>query len=275
MPYIEVDGLPINVERYGMGPPVIMLHGFTGSRTSWYHVFRALQGEYTTLCVDLVGHGWSGSPLSVERYRMPRAVDDLVGFMRQSGFERAVWVGYSLGGRIALQLAVRHPEAVSALVLEGASPGLPTQEERAERAAADEALARRIETEGLDAFVEYWQSLPLWDSQKTRLSESQQLALYQQRIGQRAAGLANSLRGMGTGAQDWVGDRLGSLDVPVLLTAGRLDTKFSAIAEEMGRAIPGARVEIIEDAGHCAHLEQPVAFNAVLLDFLSGIRGRL
>jgi 2-succinyl-6-hydroxy-2,4-cyclohexadiene-1-carboxylate synthase len=184
-------------------------------------------------------------------------------------------VGYSLGGRTALQLAVQHPEAVSALVLEGASPGLATEQERADRVAADEALARKAEVEGVEAFIDYWQSIPLWDSQKTTLTEPQRVALRQQRLAQRATGLANSLRGMGTGSQAWVGDRLGELRVPVLLTAGRLDTKFSAIAREMGQQIPDARVEIIEDAGHCAHLEQPAAFNAVLLDFLRGTRGRL
>jgi 2-succinyl-6-hydroxy-2,4-cyclohexadiene-1-carboxylate synthase len=238
-------------------------------------VVKAIDTEFTTLSVDIIGHGWSGSPPTVDRYEMSRAVDDLVEMLHRIGFERAVWVGYSLGGRTALQLAVQHPEAVSALVLEGASPGLATEQERADRIAADEALARKLETEGLEAFIDYWQSIPLWDSQKTTLTEPQRVALRQQRLAQRATGLANSLRGMGTGSQMWVGDRLGNLGVPVLLTAGRLDTKFSAIAAEMAQAIPDARLEIIEAAGHCAHLEQPAAFNAVLLDFLRGIRARL
>ncbi len=275
MPHVDVDGLALNVDRYGMGPPVVLLHGFTGSRTSWYDSVRAIEGEFTTLSVDLIGHGWSGSPPAVERYEMSRAVADLVTMVRKIGFERAIWVGYSLGGRTALQLAVEHPDAVSALVLEGASPGLATPKECADRIAADEVLAQKVENEGVEAFIDYWQSIPLWDSQKTTLSEPQRVALRQQRLAQRATGLANSLRGMGTGSQAWVGDRLGGLNVPVLLTAGRLDTKFSAIAAEMARAIPDARLEIIEDAGHCAHLEQPAAFNAVLLDFLRGIRGRL
>jgi 2-succinyl-6-hydroxy-2,4-cyclohexadiene-1-carboxylate synthase len=275
MPHVDVDGLVLNVDRYGMGPPVVLLHGFTGSRTSWYDVVKAIDTEFTTLSVDLIGHGWSGSPPTVDRYEMSRAVDDLVEMLHRIGFERAVWVGYSLGVWTALQLAVQHPEAVSALVLEGASPGLATEQERADRIAADEALARKLETEGLEAFIDYWQSIPLWDSQKTTLTEPQRVALRQQRLAQRAPGLANSLRGMGTGSQMWVGDRLGNLGVPVLLTAGRLDTKFSAIAAEMAQAIPDARLEIIEAAGHCAHLEQPAAFNAVLLDFLRGIRARL
>ena len=275
MPHVDVDGLVLNVDRYGMGPPVVLLHGFTGSRTSWYDVVRAIEGEFTTLSVDLIGHGWSGSPPSVDRYEMSRAVDDLVAMLRKSGFERAVWVGYSLGGRTALQLAVQHPEAVSALVLEGASPGLATERERNDRIAADEVLAQKLEDEGLEAFIDYWESIPLWDSQKTTLSEPQRIALRQQRLAQRATGLANSLRGMGTGSQMWVGDVFQRLDVPVLLTAGRLDVKFSAIAAEMAQAIPDVRLEIIEAAGHCAHLEQPAAFNAVLLDFLRGIRGRL
>ncbi len=188
MPHYDVDGLALNVDRYGMGPPVVLLHGFTGSRTSWYDIVRAIEGEFTTLSVDLIGHGWSGSPPTVERYQMSRAVTDLVALVRQIGFEKAIWVGYSLGGRTALQLAIQHPDAVSALVLEGASPGLPTEKERAERIAAAEALAQKAENEGLEAFIDYWQSIPLWDSQKTTLTEPQRIALRQQRLAQRDSG---------------------------------------------------------------------------------------
>ncbi len=274
MPHITVDGLDFWAEVEGSGPPVVLLHGFTGSRTTWFDLVAAAKKDFTTIAIDHIGHGRTASPAEVDRYQMDRAADDLVAVVRQLGHERAAWVGYSLGGRTALQVTCRHPEAVAALVTEGASVGLETDAERVARIAADEALARLAERD-LEAFVDHWGSISLWDSQKETLSGPQRAALKQQRMAQRAIGLANSLRGMGTGSQTWLGNQLAQIDVPVLLTAGRLDTKYVQIAEEMAAAIPDARVRIIEGGGHAAHLEQPQAFNSVVLEFLREVRPRL
>lgn len=275
MPHVEVNGLSFYVEKDGnSGPPVIMLHGFTGSRSTWLSLIPYLWADHRPIAIDLIGHGRSASPASVDAYQMDRTVDDLVAVMRALGHERAVWLGYSLGGRTALQVWARHPEAVSALILEGASPGLAREQERAERRAADELLAQLAERD-MEAFVDRWQSIPLWDSQKQNLSDASKEALRQGRLAQRGVGMANSLRGMGTGSQTWVGDRLGEVNVPVLLMAGSLDTKYCAIAREMADAMPDARVRLIEDAGHAAHLERPAEFNAAVLDFLREVRPRL
>lgn len=273
MPHVTVGGLDFWADVEGSGPPVVLLHGFTGSRTTWYDLVGALSKEFTTIAIDHIGHGRTASPATVDRYRMERAVDDLVEVVRKVGHDRAMWVGYSMGGRTALQVICRHPEAVSALALEGASPGLETQAERDARIAADEQLAQMAERD-LEAFVDHWGSISLWDSQKQTLSDAQRAALRQQRMAQRGTGMANSLRGMGTGAQTWLGDCLPRIEVPVLLTAGRLDTKYVQWAEQMGSMIPDARVKIIEGGGHAAHLEQPQSFNSVVLEFLCEVRSR-
>jgi len=274
MPHVTVDGLDFWAEVEGSGPPVVLLHGFTGSRTTWFDLVAVAAKEFTTIAIDHIGHGRTASPADVERYQMDRAADDLVAVVRQLGHERAAWVGYSLGGRTALQVACRYPEAVAALVTEGASVGLETEAERTARIVADENLAQLAERD-LEAFVDHWGSISLWDSQKETLSGPQRAALKQQRMAQRSIGLANSLRGMGTGSQTWLGDQIAQIDVPVLLTAGRLDTKYVQIAEEMASVIPDARVRIIEGSGHAAHLEQPQAFNAVVMEFLREVRPRL
>ena len=271
MTRVDVDGLALNVEQAGSGPPVVLLHGFTGSAAGWAPLVELLSPWFTTLAVDFVGHGASDAPAAVERYRMPRCVADLAALiaprLRALGHGRACWLGYSMGGRTALHVAVRHPQLVSALVLEGASPGLPTAAERAERVAADEALAARIERGGVEAFVDEWETQPLLATQAS-LPRERREAIRAGRLACSAAGLANSLRGMGTGAQEPLHDRLGEVRAPALLIAGALDEKFDEIARGMARSLPHATIDFVADAGHAAHVERPAAFGDAVLAFL-------
>ena len=264
---IDVDGLGLNVERMGSGPPVVLLHGFTGSAGGWTEFASALAPEFETIAIDIVGHGQSDAPEEVERYAMRRVVDDLAAALQSLGHERATWLGYSMGGRTALQVAVHRPDVVSALILEGGTPGLATADERTARVAADEVLAQKVLNEGVEAFVDFWQEVALFASQK-RLPPERQDRVRAGRLRNRAIGLANSLRGMGTGAQEDVRDRLGSVRVPALLITGALDTKFTDLAREMAERLPNATIAVIDDAGHAAHVERPEEFSKLALDFL-------
>ncbi|RLT34759.1 MAG: 2-succinyl-6-hydroxy-2,4-cyclohexadiene-1-carboxylate synthase [Chloroflexi bacterium] len=267
MTRVDLGPLSLNVEIAGNGPPVVLLHGFTGSAAGWGVVIDALSPEYTTVAIDIVGHGRSDSPPTAESYEMCRAVDDLVAVVAKAGHQRATWLGYSMGGRTALQVASFRPEAVNALILEGASPGLPTVDERLARIAADEVLAQRLEREGVEPFVDFWQSISLFASQAS-LPKAVWDRQRAGRLRNSALGLANSLRGMGTGAQAALHDRLTGITVPALLLAGELDIKYTDAAREMALALPDATMHVIEDAGHAAHLEQPERFNTLVLDFL-------
>ena len=267
MPRVDVDGLGLHAEVAGAGPPLVLLHGFTGSAGTWSGLTAALAADYTVIAPDLIGHGRSDAPEDVDRYRMPRAVDDLVALVRQLGHDRAAWLGYSLGGRTALQLVVQHPEAVEALILEGASPGIVNDDERAARVAGDEAMAERIERDGVEAFVDTWERVPLFATQLSLPAETR-AAIRATRTANTATGLANSLHGMGAGAQDPLLDRVAAITVPTLLIAGELDTKYVEIARDMARTMPDATMHLIEGAGHAAHLERPEAFQRPLLEFL-------
>ncbi len=264
---VEIDGLSLHVTIEGDGPPLVLLHGFTGSAGAWRDLTDRLAGEYRTIAPDLVGHARSEAPDGVERYLIRRAAADLVALLRALGHERAAWLGYSLGGRVALQVAADHPEAVAALLLEGASPGIADAAEREARRASDDALAERIERDGVEAFVDEWEQVPLFASQRELPAEAR-AAVRATRLAQRAHGLANSLRGMGAGAQPPLHDRLASIAVPTLLLAGSLDEKYAAIAGEMARTLPDATMQVIEGAGHAAHLERPEAFAQAVEDFL-------
>jgi 2-succinyl-6-hydroxy-2,4-cyclohexadiene-1-carboxylate synthase len=267
MTEVEIDGLRFHVERQGSGPPVVLLHGFTGSTVTWGSLTELLSPEFEVIAIDIVGHGQTESPAEVERYRMARCTDDLVAVLAALGHERATWLGYSMGARTALQIAVRHPEAVDALVLEGVTAGTPDPAERAARIESDEALADRIGGEGLEAFIDFWQSIGLWDTQ-AGMPEERLAGLRAQRMASDPVGLANSLRGMGSGAQEPINDRLASVDVPVLLVAGSLDAKFTAIAHDLEGSLPRAEFAAIEGVGHAAHFEDAGAFDDCVLAYL-------
>lgn len=266
MSRIAVNGVELNVEVTGEGPALLLLHGFTGSAASWAPFLEAWQG-FTLVAPDLLGHGASECPADPGRYAMGRCVEDLLALLDQLPVGRAAVVGYSMGGRAALHLALAAPDRLWALVLESASPGIEDSIERAARRESDEALAAAIERGGVEAFVARWESQPLFASQ-ARLPPAVRDEMRSQRLRNSAQGLANSLRGMGTGVQEPGVQRLGELRVPVLLIAGALDEKYSALARRMAAALSCARVEIVPDAGHAVHLEQPEAFARAVRAFL-------
>ena len=264
------DGLRLHVRCSGTGPPVVLLHGFTGSGGTWDPLRDALGERHTTIAIDLPGHGRSGAPDDPARHALDRFADDLATVLDELGTSRVALLGYSLGGRAALRFAIRHPDRLAALIVESASPGIAGATERASRLAADRALADTIERDGVAAFVAWWERLPLWESQAS-LPEDVRARLHSQRLDNRPRGLANSLRGAGAGVEPPVLDRLAMLDVPALIIAGALDEKYVAAGEEMAAAIPGAHVAIVPDAGHAAHLERPEAFAALVSGFLDRV----
>jgi 2-succinyl-6-hydroxy-2,4-cyclohexadiene-1-carboxylate synthase len=271
---IAVNGISLNVEPSGdgAGPALVLLHGFTRDHREWEPLLPCFD-SYRTIRVDLIGHGKSDSPAEVARYSMARAVDDLMALLHHLDIDRTALLGYSLGGRIALHLAAEAPELLWALVLESASPGIEDVGERAARAAADEKLALSIEPDGIEPFVGRWQSQPLFGSQSL-LPAAALERQRRQRLGNSVTGLANSLRGMGAGAQKYLLPRMGAIDVPALFIAGELDERYAAWARRMASEVPGSMSRIIEGAGHTTHLEQPEAFVDAAGQFLAQHRPR-
>ncbi len=263
---LVVRGVRYEVAVSGAGPAVLLMHGFTGSLATWDRHLPALTG-FRTIRFDMLGHGRSDAPDDHARYAMAEVVEDVRALLDSLGVERAAVVGYSMGGRVALRFALAHPERCWALVLESASPGIADPAERARRIEADERLARLLETEGIEAFVEYWESLPLWATQ-ARLSAQVRAALRAQRLAQRPGGLARSLRGLGAGHDDSVLESLPTLSLPVLLITGALDEKYVRLAAAMAERLPAARWVNVPEAGHAVHLEAPEAFDAAVQEFL-------
>ncbi|HEX6573438.1 MAG TPA: 2-succinyl-6-hydroxy-2,4-cyclohexadiene-1-carboxylate synthase [Gemmatimonadaceae bacterium] len=261
------DGLELHSSDRGSGSPLILVHGFTGSGKIWEPIQSELSQSCRVLSIDLPGHGKSSVPEDPARYALDRFADDLVCVLDAGAIDRAVLIGYSLGGRAAMRFALRHADRLSGLVLESASPGIDSPAERAERLRADHELADFIEREGIEAFVNRWESLPLWETQRS-LSHEQVGRLRSQRLSGNAVGLANSLRGAGAATDDPVLPRLHEIDAPVLLIAGELDRKYAALAAAMHRVMKQSRLRIIEGAGHAVHLEKPDEFVAAVSDFV-------
>lgn len=264
---IEANGVHYHVRVTGAGPTLLLLHGFTGSLHTWDAFVPAWAEHRQVIAVDLLGHGSTDAPDDYERYKMERCVADLAVLLDRLNVHEADVLGYSMGGRVALHFAAAMPERVARLVVESASPGIADEAERSTRVQADASLADAIERDGVEAFVNRWERLPLFASQR-RLPHSVRAALRAQRLSNRAVGLANSLRGMGAGAQRPLHEQLGSLTMPTLLLAGELDEKYVGIVRDMAAVMPHARVVIVPGAGHAVHLEQPKAFDRAVQAFL-------
>lgn len=261
------DDLTLHVAEGGQGTPLLLLHGFTGSVETWEHLRARFEENHHVIAIDLPGHGRSSSPADPERYSLLRTTDDIACSLDEIGVERTAVLGYSMGGRLALHFALRHPDRVTALILESTSPGLSDATLRDERRESDRDLADFIEREGMTAFVDRWESLSLWETQG-HLPASTRAELRAQRLRGDPRGFANSLRGAGQAATASVEDELQRISIPTLLIAGALDLKYRRIAHQMEQSMPNARAVIVPGAGHTVHLEQPEAFSTATLDFL-------
>jgi 2-succinyl-6-hydroxy-2,4-cyclohexadiene-1-carboxylate synthase len=279
----DLRGLPYGIRIAGdpASPAVLLLHGFAGSSEDWTGAATLLAAAgFRAIAVDLPGHGatatgaGAGAAQRPARFSMTETALDLIALLDVLSVPRAHFVGYSMGGRIALGAALEHPERVDTLTLESAAPGIADPAERTERVRADEALAASIEMRGTSWFAETWSALPIFESQRS-LPEAVRADLQRRRQRCDAAGLAASLRAVGQGAQPYLGDRLHAVPRPALLVTGALDTKYVSLAAVMVPRFPAALHVVIPGAGHNVHLEQPEWFGRTLLTHLRRQGGRV
>lgn len=263
------DGLRLHASLVGAGPPLVLLHGFTGSTETWADLWPAFAVAHRVVAFDLPGHGRSSVPTDPRRYSLARFADDLANALDQLGLARVALLGYSMGGRAALQFAQQYADRVAALVLLSTSSGFRDEAKRRERLASDAVLANSIEGEGVPAFVDRWEMLPLWESQRV-LSAETRARLRTQRLLNDPVGLANSLRGAGAGT-DAASAMLRKIPAPSLILAGALDQAYVEHGRSLEAELPNARMEVISGAGHSIHLEQSAALVGVTTAFLKAI----
>ena len=267
MSRLLAGGLRYEVGVGGSGPPLLLVHGFTGRGASWAPHLGYLRRVATTIQVDLLGHGRSDCPADAARYAVERQAADMGEIIRQVAGGPVDVLGYSFGARIALALVIRDPSAVRRLILESPSAGIAGADERAARRAADEVLASELERGGLSEFVARWDSLPLFATHSA-MPEARRRRLHTERLRNNTAGLAGSLRGAGQGAMTPMYDRLHLVAVPTLVVCGALDPA-RARGELVASGIAGSTLELVDGAGHTPHLEAPAAFRAAVLPFIT------
>lgn len=258
-----LDGQDVRLSYFveGEGPPVTLLHGFTQSGSSWREVISHMPQSWTWIVPDLRGHGETRIAGGA-RCAMDACTSDLELLWDHLGVARTHLVGYSMGGRLALHVAAHRPTRLLSLLTIGAHAGLD-EDAREGRRQGDEALAERIEKDGLEAFVDHWSALPLFSGLQRR-GAAYAAHIRAERMKNHVAGLACSLRGMGAGVMEPVWDRLSAAEFPCTFVAGQLDHGYVASARRLAASVPQGRSEIVPRAGHAVHQERPQAFARVL-----------
>ena len=250
----RVNGIEIDYQETGRGRPILLTHGHMSSRIAWNGQHQALADRYRVISWDIRGHGQTVSPDDPAQYSLELTIADVRALLGHLGIERAVIGGLSLGGYISLAFALAHPEMVEALAICDSGPGYRNDQARTQWNERAFARAAELEAKGLEIFETR--------SREVRESRSRQRS---------AQSLAHATRGILAQQGSTVIDGLPSISVPTLVIVGDQDQPFLAPCAYMAKKIPGARLEAITGAGHSSNLDQPEAFNRVLVDFLDSL----
>ena len=265
MAIYKIKEIDVHVEIWNEAEKetLVLLHGFTGATTTWHEIVELLPTSKRIIAVDLLGHGKTAVDVEPIHYEMDGQLSILHELMYALHVQNCTLLGYSMGGRIALSYALRYPDQVDQLILESASPGLENEVDRLARIENDEKLAKRIEQDGLEAFITFWQNIPLFATQR-KLSNIQQLKLREERSNQNGKGLTLSLRHMGTGKMPPLWHMLEAAPIPILLITGELDPKFVNIANQICQKNENIKQIVIPQVGHAIHVENPQKFATIV-----------
>lgn len=264
---IKINEVTYSYIESGQGQTILLLHGFTGSKETWGSLISKLERNYHVIAIDLLGHGKTDCPINDERYRMEFAAKDLHDFLVKKQIDSVHLLGYSMGGRLALYFALAYPTKIKSLMLESCTAGLKTENEKLARIEQDNHLSSMILNEGIEVFVNYWENIPLFATQKNLTSESQQ-KIKQGRLNQSPIGLSNSLKGMGTGIQPSLWNDLNQFKKPTLLVCGEYDEKFCLIMGKMNEKLEKSEIIKIPHVGHAIHVEESEKFATIVIGFL-------
>ncbi|MGF1496958.1 MAG: 2-succinyl-6-hydroxy-2,4-cyclohexadiene-1-carboxylate synthase [Elainellaceae cyanobacterium] len=270
MPPLTVSSYQFHYQQWGdrSQPTLLFLHGFMGRGDDFATIIASLGDRFNCLTLDLPGHGQTQVIGDESHYGMPQTAAGIIRLLDGLDIQQCGLFGYSMGGRLALYLALHFPNRFTWVVLESASPGLETAGERQERSHRDVQLAQELETGDFRAFLSRWYDQPLFASLKAHPAFA---TMYQRRLTNRPKELARSLRHAGTGRQPSLWSRLADCRIPLHLLVGDRDEKFCAINRRMAQCCPAAQLHLLPELGHNLHLEDPQRVAALMSHRGSGV----
>ena len=246
-------------------PVIVMLHGFLGSIADWRQMLLEFSMDYYCLAIDLPGHGQTRVEGAESLYTIPGCAAGIIGLLDKLELNQAILLGYSMGGRLALYLAVQYPERWTRLIIESASPGLPGAPEKKERWQEDRKWITALEQGDMQEFVKAWYEQPLFAS----LHHHPQFAELQRKRGQNDPfEIARSLRGMSAGKQKSLWNKLNEISLPIMMLVGEYDPKYKKIGSEMRQRCPALELRVVENCGHLIHFENPQLYAHYVRQFL-------
>lgn len=249
---------------------LLFLHGFGNTSDEWRSVVSILGSDYQSVLIDLPGFGRSDTPDDSQYYSQDFLAELILRFIAALKLTNVVLIGYSMGGRLALSIAVNNPKAIVGYIFESTSPGIANEQERHARKQADNELCEFIRNNSIETFVDYWMNIPLFKSLKY-LPESTYSEVKQSKLQNRKNGLIYSLQGFGAGAMRPLHRDLRTIEAPVLLITGELDSKYSQINRSIDEHFMRSNHVIVKDTGHNVHLENPKEFYKLLDMFLKSL----
>ncbi len=262
---LRANNFDVMTHQWGdkSNPPLLLLHGFLGSGEDWRAIAEKLVANFHVIAPDIPGHGatkpihstdasFHSTDAPLEVYSLENVALEMLGVLDKLSIETAYLCGYSMGGRLALFMALRFPERFRKALILSATAGLRTEEERHARRASDEHLAERLETEPFEEFLAFWYHQPLFSSLREHPAFEQ---IVRKRKDGNPHGAALSLRGMGTGSQPPLWAELPRNTLTITFMAGALDKKFTVLAEKLHANTPHSALHIVPNAGHALHYE--------------------
>jgi len=268
---LDFEGVKLNLEYPReidrSKDTVIFLHGFTGCAEDWFPIFEQLPDKYNYAALDIIGHGKSDSPSDPNKYSLDSMLAQIKYVKDHLTQNKIFLLGYSMGGRLALNYAIAYPDDIKGLILESTSAGIKNDEERKKRYDDDLKIVEYIETNTLEDFIEMWQDKEIFNTQR-RFSNDKLKKIKKKKASVNKIGYANSLRGFSTGVMMPVHDKLKKIPLKVLLITGDLDSKFTGINARLSKRFFKAKHKIVRNSGHNTHLEEPKRFVEIVLNYL-------
>ena len=270
MPQAVLADVALNYIEAGAGQSVVLVHGMGCGWRMWRSQIRALRPHFRVIAYDQRGHGQSSAPDDEAAYSLAALADDLGGLIRRLDLAPALIVGLSLGGAVAIELAIRQPELAAALVVADAGSG--SDDPAAARRLADE-WAATTRAEGMDGFVRLMMASPFFEGYLRSGSRRARCQL-ELLVRRNQAHAMACLMSQALGRRQPVYARkaeLARLRQPTLVICGERDRATRKPSAFLAETIPDAALVVLPKLGHMTNLEAPRLFNATMLDFLTQV----